>query len=271
MKNYIFILCILLLQTSCDDVIDVDLNNAEPKLVIEASINWFKGTSGNEQSIKLSLTAPYFDNTTPPANGALVNITDASNTVYDFIEEGVTGIYKNNNFVPVIGSVYELTVTYNDEVYKASETLKSVVPIDYIEQNLEGGFSGDNIELKGYYTDPAATTNFYLFEFISPLPAGDAVSVYEDKFTNGNQIFGFYSDEDLAIGDQVKIRNYGISERYYNFMFILLQQNSNSGGGPFETQPTTVKGNCINTTHPENYALGYFKLSEVAELIYTIQ
>ena len=72
----------LLLQTSCEDVIELNLNTAEPKLVIEASINWLKGTSGNEQIIKLSLTAPYFNDTVPPANGATVLITDQNNRTY---------------------------------------------------------------------------------------------------------------------------------------------------------------------------------------------
>ena len=271
MRTYLFILSVLLLQTSCEDIIDLDLNDAEPRLVIEASINWIKGTSGKNQFVKLSLTAPYFDSAIPPANGAIVIITDQNNRIYNFVEEGTTGIYKNSRFIPNINHTYSLEITYNNEVYYATETLKSVVPIDSVGQTLTGGFSGEDAELKAYYTDPADETNFYFFEFISSRPGGDEVNVYEDKFTNGNQIFGFYSDEDLMIGDQITIRNYGISQRFYNFMFILLQQNSGSGGGPFETQPTTVKGNCINTTHPKNFPLGYFRLSEVVELVYTIE
>lgn len=270
MKKYLFILSILLLHTSCEDIIEPELNTAETKLVIEASINWIKGTSGNQQFVKLSLTAPYFDSTIPPANGATVVITDQYNVVYNFGEEGTTGIYKNTEFVPIINNTYSLKITYADEVYIATETLKSVVPIDYVGQTLEGGFSGEDTELKAYYTDPADETNFYFFEFISDIPAIPTLAVYDDKYNNGNQIFGFYSEEDLDVGDQVTIRNHGISERFYNYMFILLQQNSN-GGGPFEPHPTTVKGNCINQTNPDNFPLGYFRLSEVAEVIYTIQ
>lgn len=266
-----FLVCILLLQTSCEDVIDIDLNSAEPKLVIEASINWLKDSAGNQQAIKLSLTAPYFDDTIPPATGATIIITDQDNTIFKFIEDGNNGIYRNNTFKPVVDHSYALKVTYNDEVFIATETLKSVAPLDYVEQNSEGGFSGDEIELKAYYTDPADETNFYLFEFSSDIPYNSALSVYEDRYTNGNEIFGFYSNEDLTVGDQVIIRNYGISERFYNYMFILLQQNSDAGGGPFETQPATVRGNCVNQTNPANFPLGYFRLSEVSEIIYTIQ
>lgn len=271
MRTYFFILSALLLQTSCEDIIDLDLNTAEPKLVIEASINWIKGTSGKDQFVKLSLTAPYFDSIIPPASGAVVSITDQDNVVYNFIEDGTTGIYINNRFLPKINTTYVLTVSYKEEVYSGTETLKSVVPIDYVGQTLKGGFSGKDTELKAYYTDPEDEKNFYIFEFICDSPADSSVAVYEDRYNNGNQIFGFYSDEDLEVGDKVTIRNHGISEQFYNYMFILLQQNSNSGGGPFETQPTIVKGNCVNKTNPKNYPLGYFRLSEVSELVYTVQ
>ena len=74
---------------------------------------------------------------------------------------------------------------------------------------------------------------YYFFEFISDLTHVPTLEVYEDRFTNGNQIFGFYSEEDLESGDNVTIRNYGVSERFYEFMFILLQQGSEDGWWTF--------------------------------------
>ena len=255
----------------CEDVIDVDLNEAQPRLVIEASINWFKNTPGNEQSVKLSLSSPFFDDNVAPANDATVVITDENNNTFTFTENNETGVYTNNSFIPVIDRTYTLTINYNNEIYTATETLKSVVSIDYIEQNNDGGFTGEDIELKAYYTDPANQENYYFFEFISDIPVVPTLEVYDDEFTDGNQIFGYYTEEDLEAGDVVTIRNYGISERFYEFMFILLQQSSDEGGGPFETQPATVRGNCINETNPDNFPFGYFRLSEVDELIYTVQ
>ncbi|MGS2725861.1 DUF4249 domain-containing protein [Psychroserpens sp. BH13MA-6] len=270
MKKYIYIFLGLLI-CSCEDVVDVDLNNSEPKLVIDASINWFKNTPGNEQEIKLTLSAPYFDNDVPPASGADVRVIKGDNEVFVFTEDNNSGIYRNNNFIPEIDATYNLEIIYNGETYLASETLKSVVDIDYVEQNDEGGFTGEETELKAFYSDPIDQENYYFFEFISDIPVIPSLEVYNDEFTNGNQIFGFYTEEELETGDLVTIRNYGVSERFYDFMFILLQQNAEEGGGPFETQPATVRGNCINETNPDNFPLGYFRLSEVAELIYTVE
>ena len=270
MKKFTYILMVLL-AFSCEDSINLDLNDAPPKLVIDASINWFKDTTGNEQSVKLSLSAPYFDANVPPANGASVMITDTNNHEFNFVEDGLTGTYKNLDFIPVINQTYTLNILYKGELYTGTETLKSVTPIDYVEQNDQGGFTGEETELKAFYHDPADEENYYFFEFISDIPVIPSLEVYEDQFTNGNQIFGFYTEKDLTTGDVVTIRNYGVSKRFYNYMFILLQQNSDTGGGPFETQPATIRGNCINQTNPENFPLGYFRLSEVSELIYTVQ
>ncbi|WP_445955093.1 DUF4249 domain-containing protein [Yeosuana sp.] len=271
MKKIIYISLLIMLTTSCEDVIKVDVPTEAPRLVIDASINWFKGTSGANQEIKLTLTAPYFDNSVPPVNGAQIQITDSSNNVFAFTEDAATGIYKNNTFIPAINETYNLTIIYQGETYLASETLKSVASIEYVDQNNTGGFSGNETELKAYYTDPANETNYYLFQFTSDIPVIPSLEVYKDEFINGNQIFGFYTEEDLKTGDIVTIRNYGISEAFYNYMFILLQQNNQEGGGPFETQPATVRGNCTNQTNPKNYPLGYFRVSQVDEFIYTVQ
>ncbi len=269
--NILSIVMVFLLLNSCEDVVDVNLNEAEPRLVIEASINWYKNTDGNTQSIKLSLSAPFFNENTPPANDAVIQITDTNYNVFNFVEDANSGIYRNSNFLPVINETYTLTINYDGETYTATETLKSVASIDYVEQNNDSGFTGEDVELKAYYTDPIDEENYYFFEFISDIPLIPTLAVYEDRFTNGNQIFGYYTEEDLEPGDEVTIRNYGVSKRFYDFMFILLQQGSDESGGPFETQPATVRGNCINETNPDNYPFGYFRLSEVDELIYTIQ
>ena len=271
MKNLCYVIILSVLVISCEDVINIDVPNSEPKLVIDASINWFKGTVGNQQEIILTLSTPYFNDEIPSANGADVYISDTHSNTFPFIEEGSSGVYKNDSFIPEIDGSYNLTIIYQNETYTATETLKSVSSIEYIEQKNDGGFSGEEIEIKAFYNDPADKENYYFFEFENDIPNLPALEVYNDEFTNGNQIFAFYTEEDLSPGNQLVIRNYGISERFYEFMFILLLQNNQDGGGPFETQPATVRGNCINQTNPDNFPLGYFRVSEADEILYVVE
>ena len=271
MKRFIYLFIISIFFFSCEDVVEIDLPTAEPKLVIDASINWFKGTTGNEQIIKLSLSAPFFDSEVPPANDATVTITDTNGNNFMFIEDGDTGIYQNNAFIPEINGIYNLVISYDGDTYAATESLKSVNEIEFVEQNLEGGFSGEETEIKAYFTDPGDEENYYFFEFIPSIDVTPTLDTFKDEFVNGNEIFGFYVEEDFGPGESVIIRNHGVSERFYEFMFVLLQQSSDGGGGPFETQPATVRGNCINQTNSENFPFGYFRLSEVSEFVYTVE
>lgn len=175
----------------------------------------------------------------------------------------------NNTFLPEINGEYNLTVIYDGETYIATEILKPVSEITRIEQNLEGGFSGEETEIKAFFNDPVDEENYYFFEFTPSLPVTPTLDTFKDEFVNGNEIFGFYVEEDLDQGQSVTIKNHGVSERFYEFMFILLQQINS--GGPFETQPATVRGNCINLSNPENFPFGYFRLSEVDEFVYVIE
>ena len=271
MKNLYIILIIFLTLIACEDVIDVNVNKSEPRLVIDASIDWVKGTSGNTQLIQLSLTAPYFDENIPSATGASVSISDSSNNTFNFVEVDNTGIYKNENFEPVIGEVYNLIIFYNNETYVATETMTPIVPIEFVEQKNDGGFAGDEIEIKAFYTDPKDIENFYLFEFIKLSTNALNFEVYDDEFTDGNQIFAFHTDETLMSGDELIIRNSGISERTYEFLNILIQQTDEDSGDPFETQPATVRGNCVNQTNPDNFPLGYFRVSETDVFTYVVE
>jgi hypothetical protein len=271
MKSLIYIFLLLTLFSSCEQVVDIDVPTGQERLVIEASINWYDGTTGNEQQIILTKTAPYFNFNVPAALNATVAITDSNNNNFSFIDSDNSGIYKTTTFNPILGETYTLNITYNNESYSATETLKSVSPIDFIEQNNEGGFAGDEIEIKAYYTDPEDQENYYFYQFDTDIAAIPILEVYDDEFTNGNQIFAFFTEEDLESQDELIINHFGISEQFYEYMNLLLQQSNSDGGGPFQTQPATVRGNCINTTNSENYPFGYFRLSEAYTTNYTVE
>lgn len=256
---------------SCEDVIDVDLNTAAPKLVIDASIKWQKGTLGDEQTIKLSTTTGYFENVIPAVSGAIVYITDSNSIQYDFNEDIGTGNYICTNFNPVLNETYVLTVIHDGQTYLATENLIPSPTIDSVNQNDEGGFTGEDIEVKFFFQDNGLLDNFYLVQFNTSFLSLPEYDVVDDEFFQGNQMFGLYSNEDLKAADELTFTLHGISERYYNYMNVLLGVAGNNGGSPFQTPPTTVRGNIVNQTNFNNYALGYFRLSEIDTMSYTIQ
>lgn len=260
----IFPICILILTlfTSCEEVIDVDLNTAPPRLVIDASLKWEKGTPGNSQLIRLSTTTGYFADEIPTVSNASVVVTDSQNNIFNFIETE-NGLYICNDFTPVIGESYTLTVIVNGQTYVATETLRSVPEIDSITQSEDGGFTGDEREVRVTFTDDGTTDDFYLFSFQSPAEPFPVYGVQEDRLIQGNQSFEAYSDEDLEPGDQMTLYMGGISQRYYNYLRVLLSISGGGGGSPFQSPPATVRGNIVNTTNADDYALGYFSVIEI--------
>ncbi|TBW26725.1 DUF4249 domain-containing protein [Gramella sp. KN1008] len=269
MKRFLkyFGLIIVFFQTSCEEVVTVDLEKSEPRLVIEASIIWQKGTTGSNQVIRLSQTSAFYQEEIEGVGNAEVLISSENGDTFRF-EHAEAGIYMNNNFRPELNRRYYLEVIHENEIYTASEVLIPVTKIDYIEQTQGGGFSGEDIEIKAYYTDPAGEENYYLFKFSNE---NINLEFYEDEFTDGNQIFGYYSTEDIEPGDLVEIELQGISRNYYEYLFILRSQIGSNDGGPFETMPATVKGNISNQTNGEKYPFGYFRLSEMDYTSYTVE
>lgn len=268
--KYITILILAIFTVSCEDVVEVNLNTAEPRLVIDASINWVKGTDGSVQTVKLTTTTGFYEETIPTVSGATVTVANSSNTVFEFIENPGTGEYICTDFVPVIGEEYVLTVATGGQVYTATEKLYAAPDITSVEQENDGGFSGEDKQIKFFFDDNAAEENFYLTAFETSITVFPFYSAFDDEFTNGNQNFGLYISEDLEAGDTMKFYLYGISERYMNYM-NLLTEISEGGGGPWSAPPTNVRGNLINETDSGNFALGYFRLSEVDTMDYVVQ
>jgi hypothetical protein len=270
-NTFLIVIFASLFLISCEDVIQVDLKEAPAKLVVEASINWFKNTAGQNQKITLSTTTSYYSSEIPAVSGATVFIKNSTNDTFTFIESSQNGNYICTNFIPKLDEIYTLTIIYNGNTYVSSEQLKSVAPISEIIQNNQGGFTGNDIEIKTYYTDPANETNYYLYKYVYSSQITKNYYTDEDTFFQGNKFFSISQSSKLAPGDKIMVTHYGISKLYYNYMNVLVSIAGGSGGSPFQSPPATVRGNIINTTNSDDYPLGYFSLSEADNREYTIE
>lgn len=255
---------------SCTDTVNVDVPNGGDRLVVEASINWEKGTLGQTQTIKLSTSTGFFSNKkNTPVTGAVVSVVkDNDGTQFTFQDQN-NGNYIATDFVPELQQSYTLTIEYNGKTYRATETMISVSDINRVEQMLEGGLES-NIQVSVYFDDPANIKNYYLGEFVPSVNSLLSLESLSDQFTDGNENFLEHDDENLVAGVNLAISLYGISEGYYNYINLLIEQ-SQGGGGPFQTTPVQLKGNCKNINNPNEEVLGYFRLGQVVKTSYTIK
>lgn len=267
---------LVIFMFSCEEVIELDLNDGQQRLVIDASINWEKGTDGKNQEIKLTLSSPYYQNESLPASGADVQIINSNNDIFNFNEINNSGLYTTSTFSPVLNESYTLEIEYKGQIYSGSETLIPASKIDRVEQTNDTGFTGEDIEIKAFLKDLdiPGVENYYFFEEYFIRKDEYIYGVGDDQFVDGsnNQVFSinFYNSDTLRIGDKLRLKNLGCSKRYYQFMFLLLSQTADGAGGPFSTTPATVRGNIVNKSDEDNYPFGFFRLSETATVEYTV-
>ncbi|MFK7049012.1 MULTISPECIES: DUF4249 domain-containing protein [Flavobacterium] len=272
MKNIFLYSCIIILFfTNCEDVINVPLETANPKLVIDANLKWLPNTTGQNQTIKLSLTNHFYSNDVLPANNAIVTIQNGSNEVYNFNQVTGTTDYVCNNFVPLIGETYTLKIIYQGDIYTARNTLLSTPKITEINQENEKGINGkDQIRIKGFFQDNGNEKNYYLFKIDNNRIPFPEYRLLDDKFSQGKLMFGLFYNK-IEANDKIKISIQSITEQHFYYMNKLLSISGQNGGGPFSTPPVSLRGNIINETQNERYPFGYFNLSVLSSEDYIVK
>lgn len=258
---------ILVSLSACEDVIDVDLDTAESAIVIDAEILWQRGSDGSRQTITISRITDYYNQEVPKVTGAEVYVENTNGDRFEFQDVGY-GVYQCSDFIPELNTDYTLLVVVEGRRYTATETMKSVPEIIDVVQTIEKDFSGEDvIEVQFSYQDPEEETNFYLSDFDTNILFYPEYEITDDDFTNGNILKNEFSDEDLKVGDTIKITHRGISEQFYNYMNLILESTS---ANPFATPPANIRGNILSEDEEGNSALGYFRLSQSEELIHVI-
>jgi hypothetical protein len=262
-KRYILPLLFIFILTNCEKVVDIDVPSIAPKLVVDASFEVYfdENPVTADTTVKLKLSADYFEDSIPIVTNATVFVTNLSNnTIINYSDANLDGSYEPvTSFIPEENTTYELTVIYDNETYKGLATRVKSTPLTNVEQGDETLFSGEETELKINFTDDGSQQNFYLFDFTN-----DLFLALEDRFFNGADynFSTFYQEDEIDLPTTVTIKMFGVSKEYYTYFNILIDQSGQSSGGPFQSVPSSLLGNMINTTNEENFPLGYYHIAE---------
>lgn len=280
--KYLILFILSSIFLSCETVVEVDLPQSQQRLVVEGRIEKILDKNSGYQQIRLSLTEDFFNQGLPPAaSNAIVSVSDGNGRNWAF-EESATepGLYTTDSLFAEIYMEYMLSVFYNGEHYEAKEKLHAVPPIDSIYQVFveENEFEDEGIRARIDYRDPVDAENFYLWEQYAdgerqllPDVGNKSNVISSDEFYNGQHISGYEPNEEAVLepGQTVLVRQLSISKLTYNYYYLLFEQAA--GTGLFDPPPAIIRGNVINTTNSENFALGYFGAAEVAERSLLIQ
>lgn len=168
MNKYILIpLLFLVLHTSCKTKWDFEIDNFEPKIVVDG---WIE--SGNVAIVCLSQTRSLNSNVDSmtiaeiPIRWAKVTVSDGET------EEVLTGridknytpsfIYRGNLMVGEPGKTYTLTVEYSGKTVTAVTTIPQPVPLSDIQVS-RCADSDTLFQINAYIDDNPSEKNFYKF------------------------------------------------------------------------------------------------------------
>ena len=266
-KTYLIIPFILLLFSNCEKVVEIDVPSIEPKLIIDASfeILFDEAPVTANTVVKLKLSADYFEETIPTVSNAIVFLTNVmDNSIINFVDANLSGNFRPlASFIPQDNIEYELTIIYKNQTYKGRATKVKSTPFQSATQGDETLFSGEETEVKVAFKDSEDAKNYYLFNFTNNL-----FLALEDRFFNGTDynFSFFYQEDEIELPTTVMLSMSGITKDYFTYFRILQNQSATAGGGPFQSVPSSLLGNIINTTNEANFPLGYFHISETATI-----
>lgn len=238
---------------ACEKVIDIPLDEAAQRFVVEAVIKDSIGAN----SVTISKTGSVYETSDfEKVSGAVVTITDASGTVYPLTEmTGQPGVYSNPSFITVINNNYTLNVSVGDQNFSSTcQTFykPQLDSLTWIEQLGSFGFGDDTTYLVFFnFSDNADQDNFYRINaWINGKKEGVYYITNDELFNGGTYTQPLFAST-VEKGDTVQVELISMDKANYTY-FYSLSNASTDGGGPFSPSP----GNPV--TNISGGALGYF-------------
>ncbi len=292
MKKYYIILIAVLFFTSCEDTIDVNLEESNPQLIVDAWLD----NNNQRQDLRISRSLPYFTNEfTPGVENALVIVKNNNGTEYQFAHE-TDGLYAvnlpENEFIGSVGDSFELSIAIDNKNYLAKTMMHRVTPIDSLVQEFRDDevFTEDGIYCQVFARDfDGLGDSYWIKSFINDQYLNRPFEIniaYDAGFDSGGELDGFvfiYPIRDLInetgddgipiqweVGDKIKVEIHSISNDAFNFLEIMRDQLLNRYNTIFAEPLANTVGN-IKAVDSDETVLGVFNVSAVSSVEQIIQ
>ncbi|MFA5244546.1 MAG: DUF4249 domain-containing protein [Pedobacter sp.] len=226
-KSILMLFTGFLILTSCEDVIDLDLQKTEPRIVIDGSIS----NQNENHFVRISKTIPFdASNTFNGLKGAKVSLTTSGGLSVS-LKEISDGVYRSPMFRGTPGVTYKLEVIAEGKVYTASSTMPNPVLPDSISFKQLSFFGNTRVYPNVYYKDPANVQNQYRY-ILKVNNKQQADIVFEDRFNDGNNVSDliiYDSGDDLKRGDVIDIEMQTIDRNVFKYYYAIGQIRGENG------------------------------------------
>lgn len=296
MKKIGFIFCLICLNISCEDVIEVDLPSEQLRLIVEALLRVDINEDFIPVEVKVSSTNNFYEEIPVTSLESIIIVYEEYednsiiSTGFSSLteKEPGTGIYfPNPNFSTDqrIGTsviernfLYNLIIEHEGRKYIAPTKYVPAVPIIRLTQGDGTLFEDDETEVIISFKDNPEQDNFYIFDF----DFGEFL-VTDDEFYQGQQFeFSYFYDRTFESGKELEISILGADKTFYNYMGRPIEQTGDLQG-PFQTPVATVRGNVFDITELDNkdvfdnvgepniFPLGYFAIVQEYKNVLSIE
>ena len=253
--NFLYSLLALIAFTGCRDVINVDLNTVEKKIIITGKVS---NDPTEPQTVKItrSINVSESSTVTPLVTNATVTISDnAGNTKSLTQTVANSGVYQTTALLGVVGRTYTLKVAIDGKTYTSVSTMPAMVKFDTlvaVNGALFGRAATEYFALP-IYNDPAGIKNYYRF---NQIVNGKLIPTYidNDDFTDGKTSFQPLAGRGTTIlkkDDVLTVEMQSIDKGVYDY-FNTLDEASSGQSVPANPETNIVGG-----------AFGYFSAHTV--------
>lgn len=280
MAKKIFLLLFSIILISCEKVIDVDLPDEEPRLVVDALIRLDLNEPTVNVQVKVSESSSFFESNTPVTTIPEITIVNLGQDPFECgncltltqVTPG-TGIYEavtSPDFF--LDGDLIIQLSYQGRSYVGETRFVPTVPLDSVVQGTGILFDDEETEVIVTFTDEADREDYYLFDFDFA-----EFLVTRDEFYQGQEFsFSYFYDQNFEPGTEIEISLMGVDRSFFNYMDLLIQQ-SDAGFDLFASPVATVRGNIFDVTDIDNdgntdnvdqslnFPLGYFAVVEVSK------
>lgn len=276
--------------SSCEDVVQVELDNGAKLYVIDAFLN----DKPEVQKVLVTESANYFSNQSAPvvanAQVTLHDVTIDKLYTFNYVAKGEYHYDASSmGIIDGLNHVFKLSVTINGTSYTSQVTQKRTAVIDSISTIYSDGNNGFG-----------SGTPFYNCFLWARDKVDQTADYYWIKTYRNDTLFGKPSDLNLAIdgtggevfdptvdtldftppsiflgfstyqkNDVCRVEIHSITRECYNFLIQAVQQIQN--GGLFATTPENIRSNIVTPSGAPVKAIGWFNLAKVETEVKLVQ
>lgn len=250
--NLRFLISVLIILPflACEKEIDIEIVDAEQRIVIEGV---FKEGAGNNYLL-LSKTGGIYENTNfEKISGAEISVTDKDGNTYVLVEDLVNaGRYSSNTLDILPSNNYTLNaIIEGEEIMAICKTFSKPIidSLTYLSHDLGLGGSETQYLITYHSTDPAGEKNSYRVRISINGVESEIYYLGNDDFIDGQKFEGPFLGTRAISGDTVFVEVISMSEEVYRYFYQLA---NNIDQSPFSATPANPEGNI------EGNAIGYF-------------